>query len=277
MPTIWKEHDLDINGVPLHYRRSGDGSQPALVLAHGFSDSGACWLPVFQEFATNFDVILPDARGHGLSARIAPDEKIDMVADLAGLIQALHLQRPVVGGHSMGGNVAAHLGALYPELARALILEDPAWFDAAPQPVAPPPAEVDAAPPQNPFEARLRKFAPLSVEELIADCHKESPTWPEAELRPWAESKKQFHLGFMTAPRMEMTDWREVVKAITCPTLLITADTDKGAIISPQTAEIVKSLNRLIQVAYVPAAGHSIRRENPAGYLAVVRGFLENR
>jgi pimeloyl-ACP methyl ester carboxylesterase len=54
------------NGIRIHYWRSG-GNKPPLVLAHGSSDDGLCWTNLAKELEANFDIILPDARGHGLS------------------------------------------------------------------------------------------------------------------------------------------------------------------------------------------------------------------
>jgi pimeloyl-ACP methyl ester carboxylesterase len=112
----------------MHYYRMGKPGGPALVLQHGFSDHGLCWLTLAGDLQDEYDILLPDARGHGRSARIAEGECIDQTADLTGLIRALGIERPVVAGHSMGGTIAGQLGARYPDLPRALILEDPGWF-----------------------------------------------------------------------------------------------------------------------------------------------------
>ena len=53
----WKENDLIVNGNKIHYTRTGDGSKPPIVLAHGFSDNGKCWLPVALELEANYDLI----------------------------------------------------------------------------------------------------------------------------------------------------------------------------------------------------------------------------
>ena len=116
MQTQWTENDLVLDGVNLHYTRTGKGKKPPLVLAHGFSDSGLCWLPIALELEDRYDLVLPDARGHGRSQRVQPGEDVDMPADLANLIRALHLEKPVVGGHSMGAHVSAQMAARNPGL-----------------------------------------------------------------------------------------------------------------------------------------------------------------
>lgn len=262
----WIEEDLLINGRTFHYTRTGGQGKPVLVLAHGFSDAGWCWLPVARDLEAEWDVILPDARGHGRSARIQPGETIDRAADLANLVRALGLERPVVGGHSMGANTAAMLGQRFPELARALVLEDPPWFPPEPEGAAP------ARP--NPFRDNLTSFAGKSVDELIAICRKQNPAWPEVELRPWAEAKLRFDLGFFQLPPVPRYHWQDAAAALQCPTLLLTADPARGAIVTPEIAREAAQRNPRIQVEYLAGAGHNIRREAYAGYMKALRAFL---
>jgi N-formylmaleamate deformylase len=158
MLSHWTQNDIDVNGVRIHYTRTGAGSgKPSLVLAHGFSDNGLCWLPVARDLEADYDVILPDAHGHGQSQCAAPGEAVDMSAELAGLVQALGLERPILGGHSMGAGTASVTAAINPGLARALVLEDPGWR--LPAPEAQPGRE-------NPFEKWMKSLAGKSVEEL---------------------------------------------------------------------------------------------------------------
>jgi pimeloyl-ACP methyl ester carboxylesterase len=269
MISSWTEQYVTVNGAQFHYHRTGDGSQPALVLAHGFSDNGMCWLPVARDLEAEYDVVLPDARGHGRSPRVQPGEQVDHAADLAGIIQALGLDRPVVGGHSMGASTASALAAARPELVRALILEDPGWRD--PQPEPKPGAEKEPQP--NPWFEWLHTLPNLSLEEVIAKGRADSPTWPEIEFGPWAESKKQLDLNILQTVPVHRA-WREVAQAIACPTLLITSDSNQGGIVTPQMARTAILLNRRIQMANIAGVGHNIRREDYQGYMRAVREFL---
>jgi len=271
MLSNWTQNDIVADHVSIHYTRTGDGSQPPLVLAHGFSDNGMCWLPVARDLAADYDVILPDARGHGLSQRVQPGDKVDMAADLAGLVRGLGLEPVILGGHSMGASTAALTEARFPGLTRALILEDPAWF--IPKPSEPGKPEQ---PRQNPFDKWLQTMAGKTVEELMAKCHQDNPTWPEVELRPWAESKMQFDMNTFSTAREPGMDWQEAVKLITCPTLLITAENDKGSIVTPQAAQLAVELNNKVQVVHISGAGHSIRRENYADYMKAIQTFLHD-
>ena len=78
---------------------------------------------------------------------------------------------------------------------RALVLEDPPWRDWEP-PKAPEPEKEGQERP-NPMRDWITSLEKMSVEELIANCRKDNPAWAEAELRPWAESKKQFDYNFL--------------------------------------------------------------------------------
>jgi pimeloyl-ACP methyl ester carboxylesterase len=265
----WTENSLDVNGIHVHYTRTGDGNKPALVLAHGFSDNGMCWLPVARDLEADYDVILPDARGHGKSARLHAGEDVDMPGDLAGLIRALGLRQPIVAGHSMGGSVTAVTAMLYPDLVRALVLEDPGWHN-------PPPKEEKPAQPQpNPFMDWLLSLEGKSLDELVAKCRADEPKWAEVELLPWAEAKQQLDKTIFQTNRKPAHDWHTVVPAIHCPTLLITAEVEKGAIITAEMAAEAQALNPRVQVVKIAGAGHSIRRDNYADYMSALRKFLK--
>jgi pimeloyl-ACP methyl ester carboxylesterase len=116
------------NGLKIHYYRTG-GDKPQIIINHGAGDDGLCWTHLVKELENDYDVILPDARGHGKSASGKGNySTTQRVADLAGLVQALALDRPVIGGHSMGADTALNFAAAHPEMTRAIFLEDPPIF-----------------------------------------------------------------------------------------------------------------------------------------------------
>jgi pimeloyl-ACP methyl ester carboxylesterase len=198
-----------------------------------------------------------------------------MVADTASLIRGLGLSQPILGGHSMGANTSAHVEARFPGLVRALVLEDPPWREPELPKALEPVKEGQPRP--NPMADWITSLEKSSADELVEKCRKDNPTWPEVELHPWAESKKQFDYNFLQRPGGPPSDWQEVFQAIRCPTLLITADPAKGAIVTPETAKKVVAMNSKIQVAYVTGAGHSIRRENYASYMQALHAFLKEQ
>ena len=265
MQPNWTNSYVTVNGDKFHYTRTGQGDKPAVVLLHGFSDNGMCWLPVARELEDQYDVIMPDARGHGLSVRIKSGVQTDGAADAAGFIEALGLEKPIVGGHSMGGITATEFGARFPELASGLILEDPAWIDPTPDD---PPLR------RNPFFEWLANMKDVSLDEIIANGKADNPTWPEDEFPAWAQSKLQLDKNVFGAVNVRKP-WRDFVKAFACPALLLTADVKLGAIVSPETAQEASTLSPYLQVAAIPNAGHSIRRENYPAYMEALTGFLD--
>jgi N-formylmaleamate deformylase len=270
LPEHWMEGDVDVRGKRLHYYRSGKGGKPSLVLAHGFSDYGLCWQKTGLDLQDTYDVLMPDAVAHGHSARLTPGQQIDAPADLAGIMEALKLPRAVVGGHSMGAGVASQLAARFPALVKALILEDPPWFE---------PKEGEQGTPitaqESPMAKWMKSLQPLPMDEVIAQCHAEHPDWDEITLRTWAEGKKMLDLNIFGTQGPQWEGWQDVVHKIACPTLLITADVDKGGIIGPELAKKVTGMNPRIRVAHIARVGHHIRFGKYAEYMAAVNAFLK--
>jgi pimeloyl-ACP methyl ester carboxylesterase len=260
----WTDDYVTIDGRQFHYIRTGNGDKPPLLLLHGFSDNGLCWLRVARDLEAQYDVILPDARGHGLSARVQPQEEIDNAADVAAFITALGLHTPVIGGHSMGGFTATELGVRYPELASGLILEDPAWIDPSPDNV---PLK------KNPFFERLTQIEDVSLEEVITTGKETNPLWSDDEFPAWAASKLQLDKTIFEVSSVRRP-WREFVARLTVPTLLITADVAMNAIVSPAVAQEAASLSPNLQIAYIPNAGHNIRRENYPVFMEAIQKYL---
>lgn len=112
---------VDVNGVSLYYEERGAGAP--LLLIHGGLASSAMWEPLLPVLASGFRVITPDSRGHGRSTN--PDGRLSyaqIADDVAALISAWGLVRPVVGGYSDGGQVALELAVRHPGVAGALIV-----------------------------------------------------------------------------------------------------------------------------------------------------------
>ena len=262
----WQQGDVLTNGIRMHYYRTG-GDKPQLVLAHGFSDSGLCWTPVAKALEADYDIIMIDARGHGLSE--APLDGYDcrtMGADLAGLVKALKLDKPAVMGHSMGGGTTLMAITNFPECFSRAILEDAAAHDF--------PAAMRSTSPDR--FAGMMETKSKSREELLAQAHTQPPMsgWSDEELGPWADSKLNLSLNALSFTPVDDEPWRETFKRIQCPVLLIRADNDKGSGVTPEEAAEATRINPLVEVVYVPGAGHNVRRENYDAFMAAVTEFL---
>ena len=291
--SSWQSAFVEANGLRLHYTRTG-GAKPPLVLAHGVTDDGLCWTPVAEALAPEHDVIMVDARGHGRSD--APEQgygPVEQAADLHGVIAGLQLQRPAILGHSMGAATTLVLAGTYPDVPRAILLEDPpAWW-------MPPPQEVQTgeerpaatrasaavihgrkeAPEEHPvgMQAWMAGLKRKTRDELIAEQRAAAPAWSEAELEPWADSKLRLSINVanvFSGNRAATIDWPALLGRITCPALLIMADPARGGIVTPESAAALQALVPQLRIAHIPGAGHNIRREQFARFMEVVRAFL---
>jgi pimeloyl-ACP methyl ester carboxylesterase len=111
-------------------------------------------------------------------------------------------------------------------------------------------------------------------ERIIADQRAQTPHWSDAELEPWADSKIRLSLNVFNRSRAREVDWADVARKITCPALLITGDPERGAIVTGEQAEALRSMIPQLRIAHIPGAGHSIRRDRFTPYLEAVRDFL---
>jgi N-formylmaleamate deformylase len=274
MLVHWTHNDVLVNGVRLHYYRSGHGDKPPLVFVHGFSDNGLCWTPTARDLETEYDIIMPDMRGHGLSERVQPSDKVDMAADVAGLIRTLGLTRPIVVGHSMGAMITYQIGVRFPELASALVLEDPPWW-LSPRGEPLPPSR----PAENPIAQWAKSLSDQTLEALLAQYRNEHPNWPEELLRPMCESKKQLDqtiVDIMT-DRMhsQEVNWLTTIQDIAHPMLLFAANPQLGGIVTPDVVAKVRELNPKVSIASIPDAGHLIRFDKYTAFMDALRAFLK--
>jgi pimeloyl-ACP methyl ester carboxylesterase len=116
------------NGVRLAYKEMNSGAPP-IILIHGWSCDHTVFARQAEFLSQLHHVVLVDLRGHGGSD--APHQDYTMGAfadDLAWLCTELGLVKPIVVGHSMGGNVALELAASRPELLSSIVLIDTVVF-----------------------------------------------------------------------------------------------------------------------------------------------------
>ncbi len=267
MASQWTQDDVVVGDVRLHYYRTGHGEKPAVVLAHGFSDSGLCWSRVARDLEAEYDVVMPDMRGHGRSQRMRPGDVVDMGADLAGLIRGLDLRQPAVCGHSMGAMATFELAVRFPELVRGIVLEDPPWW------LDRPPASHG-----DPVGAWAKTLPAKTQAQLALDYRAEHPDWPDELVELMAESKKQLDQDMIDALVGKVNnvavDWQSKIGELQMPVLILTADPGLGAIVTPQVASRIRELNPRIALVNVPGVGHLIRYDRYPDFMALLVPFL---
>jgi pimeloyl-ACP methyl ester carboxylesterase len=250
----------------------GDPNAPVLVLLHGITDSGQCWTDLVERLGTAYRIVAPDALGHGASDRFttaelsSPDPVEHMYAALADLLREVSGPGGVlVGGHSMGGGLAAALAAREPDLVRAVLLEDPVWMEERPS------AEADTRTRERLADAERTAADP---EAAVARCHRQHPSWPLSELPAWAAAKADVDRAFLRTGRaMLRTPWRSIASAIEQPALVVTGDHD--VLLHPAALEEVEALgNPAVDLRVVANAAHCVRRDQGDAFHAVVDPWL---
>lgn len=268
MDTSWTSQFIKFENKEIFYTRTGD-NKPPIILAHGFTDDGLCWTDVAKDLQANYDLIMFDAIGHGQSSRLSTDVQIDMVNDLRKVITTLNLQKPAIMGHSMGAAVAAGYAATFPNDVSVILLEDVPWFDEEPR------AKKEKNPNQPSYPEVLSHLQQGTLEEAISYSRKTKKNWVESIHAPWASSKMKFDLSFFDTKWPETPKWQDLADKITCPTLMLTGDIDKGALVTPAVAIKALRIMPKVQWAHVPGAGHCIRYEKYATFITMVQSFLK--
>ena len=269
MRNDWTQGTVTVNdGIELFYTRTGNGDKPALILAHGLTGSGLCWHQLAADLESNYDIIMFDAYGHGKSSRIDPNKRFDLVADLNDLIDGLALNRPGIIGHSMGAATAAVFAARYPEKLALLVLEDPPWSDL-------PVDEQRSIKTMQDWKQQNLADKKKTLKELQKIKVKDSPNWEEVILPEWAQAKLDLDPTFFDQVSFDPTGWQDIASKITAPTLIITGDNDRGAIITPKLG--VKAIQVLDkgEFGHISSAGHCVRFEQYKPYLTMVQLFLK--
>ena len=122
-------------GVTMRYHEVGPRDGPVVFLLHGYTDSSLTWeqvVPVLHALLPGDDIVVPDLRGHGDSSMpagagcpAAPEACFQwrlFAADIIAFMDARHIRRAAVVGHSMGTLVAQELGLTYPDRVSRLVL-----------------------------------------------------------------------------------------------------------------------------------------------------------
>ncbi len=107
-PAGFKTQTIAANGAQIYVRVGGQG--PAVVLLHGYGETGDMWEPLAVKLAGNHTVIVPDLRGMGLSDHPATGyDKKNEARDVAGVLDVLKVGKVDVVAHDIGNMVGLRL------------------------------------------------------------------------------------------------------------------------------------------------------------------------
>lgn len=275
-PTF-STREVTTNGATIHVRSGGKG--PAVVLLHGYGETGDMWVPLAIDLARDHTVIVPDLRGLGLSSKPAGGfDKKTQAGDVSGVLQAFGVQHADVVAHDIGNMVAFQFAAQHPEQVRRLVLID------APVPGVGPWEEIL----KNPLLWHFR-FGGPDMERLVAGRERIylDRFWNEFSATParFSEAARQhyaalyarpgaMHSGFaqFAAFDQDAVDNRAFLAGnrLKMPVLALGGEKSFGLTM----ATVMRAGADDVTEGIVPNSGHWIMEENPAATGQLVKSFL---
>lgn len=275
-PASFHTRDIPVDGVTMHVRVGGKG--PAVVLLHGFGDTGDMWAPLAADLARDHTVVVPDLRGMGLSSipQSGYDKKTQ-AADIRGVLNALKIEHSVVVGHDIGTMVAFAYASRYPERTDRLVVMD------APVPGIPPWNDIVRSPMLWHFD-----FGGPDMERLVAGRERIylDRFWNEFAGTPAKvdEGTRQHYAklyarpGAMHAAFAQFRSIRQdavdneatMAKKLSMPVLAVGGEKSFGA----NEAIVMRNAADNVTEVVIPGAGHWLMEEAPTQTIAAIRGFM---
>lgn len=260
----WTTGHCEANGIDVHYLRTG-GDKPPVILLHGLMLNGACWIPLARVLAEDYDVVMPDARGHGNTG--APDHGYrydDLAADVVGLIDALGLVTPVLLGHSMGGMTAAVVASRNPKRLQGLVLADPTFLTPQRQ------REVH----ESDVADQHRRILKQPREDLLAEIRARHSRRSQEVIELFAQARFQTSIHAFEVLTPPNPDYVQLINVLDVPSLLIVGNV--GSVVTPEVAAELAGLNQYLEVVQIAEAGHGVPYDQPERFSAVVQTFLRS-
>jgi pimeloyl-ACP methyl ester carboxylesterase len=279
-PADFRIQEIQTNGTNLHVRLGGQG--PAILLLHGYGETGDMWAPLAAELARDHSVVVPDLRGMGLSSR--PERGYDKKTqgqDVAGLLDALKIEKADLVTHDIGNMVGYAFAAQYPARVTRFVIMD------APLPGVGPWDEIVRSRAlwhfsfQGPDAERLvagreRIYLDRFWNEFSAD----PKSFSEASREHYAKLYAQpgaMHAGFnqFAAFDQDAIDNKGFVAKgrLTIPVLAVGGDKSFG----PTMAVVMRAAATDVTELVIPNSGHWLMEEQPAATIAGIRAFLDRK
>jgi pimeloyl-ACP methyl ester carboxylesterase len=278
-PPSFRTQDIQTNGTTLYIRTGGHG--PAVLLLHGYGETGDMWTSLATDLVQDHQVIVPDLRGLGLSSKPPGGfDKKNQASDMAGVLAALGVDQIDLVAHDIGNMVAFQFAAQHPEQVRRLVLID------APIPGVGPWEDIL----KNPLLWHFR-FGGPDMERLVAGRERIylDRFWNEFSANPakFGEAARihyaqlyalpgAMHAGFaqFAAFDQDAADnraWLATGARLGMPLLAVGGEKSFGATM----AAVMRAAATDVREGIIPESGHWIMEENPQATITLVRGFLE--
>ena len=103
-PKTFRARQIATNDTKLYVRVGGSG--PAVVLLHGYGETGDMWVPLAKDLARDHTVVVPDLRGMGLSAKpVGGYDKKTQGGDIARILDTFKIETAALVAHDIGNIV----------------------------------------------------------------------------------------------------------------------------------------------------------------------------
>lgn len=259
---------VPVNGLELAFDEAGSGRR-ALLLIHGHPFDRTMWRPQLEWAAhLGWRVIAPDLRGYGASGPAGAKTTLDVFAqDLLALLDHLGIERAVVAGLSMGGQIAMELCRMRPERVRGLILA--ATF---PRPETASGKAQRAATAERLLREGMDAYAEELLPRMLSPGSIEA--FPEVAQHVLTMMRKAPPAGAAAAlrGRAERPDYNEVLERFGKPALIVVGDEDHFT--TRQDAEQMHALLESSRLMWLRGVGHMPNLERPAAFNAALDEFL---
>jgi pimeloyl-ACP methyl ester carboxylesterase len=265
------------DGATMYIRAGGQG--PAVVLLHGFGDTGDMWAPLAAALARDHTVVVPDLRGMGLSSHPAAGyDKRTQAADVRAVLTHLGIERAAMVGHDLGTMVAYAYAARYPDKTEKLVVMDapvpgiPPWDDIVRNPLlwhfsfGGPDAERLVAGRERIYLDRFwNEFAgdPAKIDEATRVHYATLYARPGAMRSAFAQ--------FLAFPKDVEDNKASMVTKLPMPVLAIGGEQSFGA----TQAVVIRNAATNVTEVVIPHAGHWLMEEQPAATMTAIRTFLD--
>ena len=277
-PASFQAQQIQAQDATLHVVVGGQG--PAVVLLHGFGDTGAMWSPLAAKLAAKHTVVVPDLRGMGLSSH--PEDGYDkwtQAGDIRAVLASLKIDRAAVVGHDIGTMVAFAYAARYPDKTERLVVMDAPvpgigpWDQIVRNPLlwhfsfGGPDAERLVAGRERIYLDRFwNEFAgnPAKVDEATRTYYAKLYARPGAMRSAFAQ--------FRSFPKDAEDNQKAVAaKKLAMPVLAIGGAKSFGE----NEAIVMRHAATNVTGVVIPDAGHWLMEEAPAATIAAIQAFVD--
>ena len=277
-PASFKTRTISTNGAQIFVHVGGQG--PAVVLLHGYGETGDMWAPLAARLARDHTVIVPDLRGMGLSSHPAGGyDKKTQAGDVAAVLDALTVDKVELVTHDIGNMVGYAFAAEQPERVTKFALLD------APLPGVGPWDEILKSPllwhfrfggpdMERLVKGRERIYLDRFWNEFSAD----PKSFDEASRRHYARLYAlpgAMHSGFeqFKAFDQDAIDNRAFVAKgmLPMPVLAVGGERSFG----PTMAVVMRAAATNVQEVVIPHSGHWLMEENPTATVSAIVHFLQ--